>query len=113
MLRIFRHYIPLPTIAISAVEILFLFSAFYIYHVKSIGNSNIHSSDGYYSFGFSIAIFIMMFSLGLYNRPIFARYREMLIRIVLSFCFMLPIFMLLTESISRYFPGAAVPSHEA
>ena len=112
MLRIFRHYIPLPTIAISAVEILFLFSAFYIYHVKSVPSPDLNSSDGYYSLGFSVSIFIMMFSLGLYNRPIFARYREMLIRIVLSFCFMLPIFMLFTESISRYIPGAAAPSHQ-
>jgi len=66
----------------------------------------------YLSIGFAVSIFIMMFSLGLYNRPIFGSYREMLLRIVLSFCFMLPILMLLTEGISRYMPSVALPSHE-
>lgn len=112
MLRIFRHYIPLPTLAISALEIFFLFSAFYIYHFKSGYISGSGQQNFYYSLGFAVAIFMMMFSLGLYNRPIFAKYREMLIRIALSFCFMLPIFMLVTGVINRYLPNAAAPSNE-
>ena len=113
MLRIFRHYIPLPTIAISAVEILFLFSAFFVYHARSVDISSSDRQNFYYSLGFAAAIFIMMFSLGLYNRPIFARYREMLIRIVLSFCFVLPLFMLAMEGIHRYIPGAIAPVPES
>src|SRR5690242_18749377 len=112
MLRVFRHYIPLPTLAIGAVEILFMFTAFFMYHSKADDFLGEHLSNFSYSIAFATAIFIMMFSLGLYNRPIFGSYREMLIRIVLSFCFMLPIFMIVTEAISRYLPNAVTPSHQ-
>jgi hypothetical protein len=35
MLRIFRHYVPYPTIAVSAVEVAFLFFSFYLYHARA------------------------------------------------------------------------------
>jgi sugar transferase (PEP-CTERM system associated) len=112
MLRIFRHYVPLPTLSIALVEALFLFSAFYLYQARR-DFSEFLWPNFYYSAGFAIAISIMMFSLGLYNRPIFGSYREMLIRIVLSFCLMLPIVMLVTLVINRYAPDAAAPQPQA
>jgi len=112
MLRVFRHYIPLPTLAISAVEMLFLFAAFYIYRSRFGSILEFQWQTFYLALGFAAAILIMMFSLGLYNRPIFGSYREMLIRIVLSFCFVLPILMLVTEAIKRYIPSVALPPHE-
>src|SRR5216684_9344437 len=74
MLRLFRHYVPLPTIA--------------------------------------FAVFVMMFSLGLYSRVIFVRRREMLMRILLSFCFVAPLFIGGVAIISSYFPQSAALSHE-
>ena len=34
MLRIFRHYIPLPTVALSVVETFFVFCTFFLFHAR-------------------------------------------------------------------------------
>ena len=67
MLRLFRHYVPLPTLAISVVEIFFLFAAFYANYARSAGNLHSSGMSFYYAGIFAIMICMMMFSLGLYN----------------------------------------------
>jgi hypothetical protein len=103
----------LPTIVISAVEILFVFSTFYLFHARSADAVGHERQNLYYSIGFAASIFIMMVALGLYNRAIFGKHREMLMRIVLSFCFVLPIFIAAVEFIGRYSPSAVPPSPES
>jgi len=112
MLRIFRHYVPLAAIAISVVEIFFVFSTFYIVSLRESALYQQNNQQIYYSSGFAASIFILMFSLVLYNRSIFGKHREMLIRIILSFCFVLPLFIVAVESIARYLPRAIAPSPE-
>jgi sugar transferase (PEP-CTERM system associated) len=112
MLRIFRHYIPLPTIVVSTVEIIFIFLTFYLSLSRDPAMTSASNQSIYYSLGFAILIFIVMVALGLYNRSIFGKHREMLIRIVLSFCFVLPVFLIAMESIGRYLPKIAVPAPE-
>lgn len=109
MLRIFRHYIPYPTIAITAVEIGFLFSAFYVYHARAIENYQFDKYSLYISAGFAFTLFFIMFSLGLYNRSTFTKHREMLIRIALSFFLSFPIFVATIAIVSHYtLPSEAV-----
>ncbi len=112
MLRIFRHYIPLPTIVLSAVEVAFVFFTFYVFHLRSARHAASQHQNLYYSLGFAFSIFMMMVALGLYNRAIFGKHREMLIRIVLSFCFVLPIFIVAMGVIGHYIPWALPPSPE-
>ncbi len=112
MLRLFRHYVPLPTIAFAAVELFFLFWSFYVYHTRAARNYGIESGSINLSAAFAFSVFVMMFSLGLYSRVIFVRRREMLMRILLSFCFVAPLFIGGVAIISSYFPQSAALSHE-
>jgi sugar transferase (PEP-CTERM system associated) len=93
MLRLFRHYVPLPTIAFAAVELFFLFWSFYVYHSRAARSYGSEAGSLGLSSAFAFSVFVMMFSLGLYSRVIFVRRREMLMRIVLSFCFVAPLFI--------------------
>jgi sugar transferase (PEP-CTERM system associated) len=113
MLRLFRHYIPLPTIAFSAVELFFLFWSFYVYRARAATAVGIESDSAYLSAAFAFSVFIMMFSLGLYSRAIFIRRREMLIRILLSFLFVAPLFIGGTAVVAGYFPQAISVTHES
>ncbi|MDB5405424.1 MAG: sugar transferase [Rhodospirillales bacterium] len=101
MLRIFRHYVPYPTIAVSAVEVAFLFFSFYLYHARAASMREFDVFNFYISLGFSLLLFTIMFSLGLYNRSIFTKHREMLIRIVLSFFLAFPVFVATISMVSR------------
>src|SRR4051794_40412825 len=101
MLRIFRHYVPYPTIAVSAVEVAFLFFSFYLYHARATSIYGFDIASLYISLSFSLLLFTVMFSLGLYNRSIFTKHREMLIRIVLSFFLAFPIFVATISMVSR------------
>jgi sugar transferase (PEP-CTERM system associated) len=101
MLRIFRHYIPYPTLAVSVVEIGFLFLSFYIYHTRTAAIPAFEIYNFYISIGFSLLLFTIMFSLGLYNRSIFTKHREMLIRIVLSFFLAFPVFVATISVVSH------------
>jgi sugar transferase (PEP-CTERM system associated) len=112
MLRLFRHYVPFPTIAFAAVELFFLFWSFYVYHARAVRSHGIESGSVTLSAAFAISVFVMMFSLGLYSRVIFVRRREMLMRIVLSFCFVAPLFVGAVTVISPYFPQYSALSHE-
>jgi sugar transferase (PEP-CTERM system associated) len=111
MLRLFRHYVPLPTIAFAAVELFFLFWSFYVYHSRAARSFGIDSSVGL-SAAFAFSVFIMMFSLGLYSRVIFVRRREMLMRIVLCFCFVAPLFIGGVSVAAPYFSQAIPRPHE-
>ena len=110
MLRLFRHYIPVPTVAFSVVEIFFLFWSFYVYRARAA--TGFESDSVVLSAAFACSVFIMMFSLGLYSRAIFVRRREMLIRILLSFCFVSPLFIGGTAIISLYAPPSISFAHE-
>jgi len=112
MLRLFRHYVPLPTIAFAAVELFFLFWSFYVYHTRAARNYGIESGSINLAAAFAFSVFVMMFSLGLYSRVIFVRRREMLMRIVLSFCFVAPLFIGGVMVVSLYLPGSTSLSHE-
>jgi sugar transferase (PEP-CTERM system associated) len=104
MLRLFRHYVPLPTIAFTTVELFFLFWSFYVYHSRAANHARIEDYTIYLSLAFAFSVFTMMFALGLYSRTIFIRRREMLIRIVLSFCFVTPLFIGGVKLVSGYLP---------
>jgi sugar transferase (PEP-CTERM system associated) len=112
MLRLFRHYVPLPTIAFAAVELFFLFWSFYVYHSRVVQSFSIEGGSVGLSVAFAISVFVMMFSLGLYSRVIFVRRREMLMRIFLCFCFIAPLFIAAVTVASPYFPEYAALSHE-
>jgi sugar transferase (PEP-CTERM system associated) len=101
MLRIFRHYIPYPTLAVSGVEIGFLFLSFYLYHTRTATVPVFDIFNIYISLGFSLLLFTIMFSLGLYNRSIFTKHREMLIRIILSFFLAFPVFVATISIVSH------------
>jgi sugar transferase (PEP-CTERM system associated) len=101
MLRIFRHYVPYPTLAVSAVEIAFLFLSFYLYHTRAAAVHAFDIYNFYISIGFSSLIFTIMFSLGLYNRAIFTKHREMLARIILSFFLAFPVFVATISVVSH------------
>jgi sugar transferase (PEP-CTERM system associated) len=113
MLRLFRHYIPLPTLAFGAVELFFLFWSFYVYRAGANMGVGIDSDSAYLSAAFAVVVFLMMFSLGLFSRVIFIRRREMLIRILLSFCFVGPLFIGGTAIFSGYFPLTMAAAHES
>src|SRR5471032_2957856 len=101
MLRIFRHYVPYPTLAVSAVEIAFLFLSFYLYHTRAAAVHAFDIYNFYISIGFSSLVFTIMFSLGLYNRAIFTKHREMLARIILSFFLAFPVFVATISVVSH------------
>jgi sugar transferase (PEP-CTERM system associated) len=112
MLRLFRHYVPLPTIAFAAVELLFLFWSFYVYHSRAARSFGIESGSVTLSAAFAFSVFVMMFSLGLYSRVIFVRRREMAMRIVLCFCFVAPLFIGGVAIASPYLAQPLPWSHE-
>jgi len=89
-------------VAFSLVELFFLFWSFYVYYSRATSVNGTDSDGAYVSAAFAFSIFVMMFSLGLYSRAIFVRRREMLIRILLSFCFVFPLFIGGTAIVSRY-----------
>jgi sugar transferase (PEP-CTERM system associated) len=112
MLRLFRHYVPLPTIAFAVVELFFLFWSFYVYHSRTARSYGIDSVSVGLSAAFAFSVFIMMFSLGLYSRVIFVRRREMAMRIVLCFCFVAPLFIAGVSLASPYFSQTIPRPHE-
>jgi sugar transferase (PEP-CTERM system associated) len=113
MLRLFRHYVPLPTIAFAAVELFFLFWSFYVYHSRAARSYGTEAGSVGLSAAFAFSVFVMMFSLGLYSRVIFVRRREMLMRIVLSFCFVAPLFIAGVAIASPYLAPAIPWSQES
>ena len=106
MLRFFRHYIPLPTIAFGVVEIFFLFWMFYVYHSRATAGAVTEGDSVTLSAAFALSIFLTMFSFGLYSRAIFIRRREMLIRVLLSFSLIIPLFIIATNIVFWYVPQA-------
>jgi sugar transferase (PEP-CTERM system associated) len=108
MLRVFRHYIPYPTIAVSVVEVAFVFFSFYLYHARAAAIRSFDIYNFYISLGFALLLFTIMFSLGLYNRSIFTKHREMLIRIILSFFLAFPVFVATIAVVSRTVVGPLV-----
>src|SRR6266851_5775399 len=111
MLRFFRHYIPMTTIAFCVVELCFLYWSFYIYHARAAGSAGGNSI--YVSGAFALSVFVMMFSLGLYSRTIFLRPREMLIRTLISFCLVIPVFIGGSVVASNYLPRLVPYSYES
>jgi sugar transferase (PEP-CTERM system associated) len=106
MLRIFRHYIPLSTLALAATEAAVLFAAFYGQYHLSMEASD---PDGEriarsVSIAWALLLLVVMFSLGIYNRTLFLKQRDMAIRIVLSFFIVLPIYLALAPSLYGLFP---------
>jgi sugar transferase (PEP-CTERM system associated) len=107
MLRIFRHYVPLPALALSILELTFILAAFYIsYSATGFDRSAVDAATRFYIAAFSALLVITaMFSLGLYNRSIFSNYRDMLLRSTLSMIVTLPV-LLLTHSVVAFYWGA-------
>jgi sugar transferase (PEP-CTERM system associated) len=107
MLRIFRHYVPLPALALSILEFIFVFAAFYIsYSARHV--AAVDPSLRIYLAGLSAATVVpAMLSLGMYNRAIFSSYRDMLVRSTLSMIVALPVLLLL-HSLAHLYWGAAV-----
>src|SRR5260221_5684617 len=112
MLRFFRHYIPLPTIAFGVVEIFFLFWMFYVYHSRATAGAVTEGDSVTLSAAFALSIFLTMFSFGLYSRAIFIRRREMLIRVLLSFSLIIPLFIIATNIVFWYVPQAILLAHK-
>jgi sugar transferase (PEP-CTERM system associated) len=107
MLRIFRHYVPLPALALSILEFAFVFAAFYIsYSARHV--ATVDPSLRTYLAALSAAVVIpAMLALGLYNRAIFSSYRDMLVRSTLSMVVALPVLLLL-HSVARFYWGSPV-----
>jgi sugar transferase (PEP-CTERM system associated) len=108
MLRIFRHYIPLSTLALGAIELLFLISSFYAQYVLSLSAAlpAAKATALYVSVAYALILVTVMFSLGLYSRAIFVRHREMSIRIIVSICLILPVYIAFAPALYSHFPGA-------
>jgi Bacterial sugar transferase len=108
MLRIFRHYVPLSTVALAATEAVVLFIAFYVqYHLWSEATEPDAERIAFYvSAAWALFLLIVMFSLGLYNRTLFLRQRDMAVRILLSFFIVLPIYLTIAPTLYSLFPGA-------
>lgn len=108
MLRLFRHYVPLPTLALAAIEALVLFAAFYVqYHLWSDAAAQEGERVAFYvSIAWSLLLLVVMFSLGLYNRALFLRPRDMAVRILLSFLIVLPTYLAVAPTIYGLFSEA-------
>ena len=78
MLRIFRHYVPLPAIGLCFIELSFIFAAFYFSQLglKTTSATLVGEREAALASGLAaMLLVVVMFSLGLYNRAIFSSHR--------------------------------------
>ena len=108
MLRIFRHYVPLTTVALALVEIGLIFGVFVLsYRLHFPDAAEIPREVAtYVSAAWAGLIFLPMFSLGLYNRALFSRRRDMAVRILLSFFLTIPIYLAAAPWLYSLFPDS-------
>ena len=106
MLRIFRHYVPLTTVGLAALEMCLLAGGFLLsyeyYHPEA--SETAQQIAVYVSGAWALLLSIIMFSLGLYNRALFSRRRDMTVRILLSFFLVIPIYLATAPWLYGLFP---------
>jgi len=117
MVRIFRHYVPRPILALAACELLILYlsiqTAIYLRYAPSEGLSGTAADHIGKMVTFTLVFGVAMFALGLYQREYIRDYRIVFIRLATScttaFVFLSLVFYLVPElSIWRSALGVAV-----
>jgi sugar transferase (PEP-CTERM system associated) len=96
----------LSTVALAAIECVVLFAAFYAQYHLGPDNAQAVAAERvafYVSISWAVLLFCVMFSLGLYNRALFLRPRDMAIRILLSFLIVLPIYLAISPNLYGFF----------
>src|SRR5437868_3950793 len=92
MLRIFRHFFPVPTVLLGLSESVVLTLVLYGI-TRSLGVTTQDNGLGqmHFSFGFALLAIVAMMAVGLYNSDVFLDYRMASLRAALALGLVVPL----------------------
>src|ERR1051326_1824491 len=92
MLRIFRHFFPVPTLLLGLSEsVMLTFVLYVISQPLSVVSRGAGLGQAQFSVGFALLAIIAMMAVGLYNSDVFLDYRMASLRAALALGLVVPV----------------------
>jgi sugar transferase (PEP-CTERM system associated) len=104
MLRIFRHFFPVPTLLLGLSEsVMLTFVLYVISQPLSVVSRGAGLGQAQFSVGFALLAIIAMMAVGLYNSDVFLDYRMASLRAALALGLVVPVAFAATYLFERQF----------